>query len=477
MNNNLLAQLLTVCFLCHLTMINSVKAATNIEDLVNQGKLTVSLQVNQQEQHIVGQALILAIEVSTDRWFATGSQIQHFTLKNTVMQANNTITINGSKRINGQTWATQTHEITLYPRASGNFRVAPINVDISVNTESDGIVSGVLSTQESSFTIELPEALIGIDNFIVSSQVTVNIDGHFDEEKDYAVGEAITQTITITASDTPAMMISPINLIAGRLTEDNASDRYLFEKNTSKSKTTERNPPKGKSALTGISGLSIYHKPALVFDKSNRGSLLGTRVESFTYIFEKPGSYRIDEQVIYWWNSQSNTLEHLLIPSSTWSVSGGGLAQISASNALTGINITVEKIIIFFIAVLVLTLVYISFTKRHDLFILYNKMTKREQRLLRKSFLACVTKKNYLTATQYLYQYALITHKKTHQKNCPLSEKLNQLAFNDKKHEDMAIIFSVNEAKTLINKIDASSTEKIKTANFTANERINLNNE
>ena len=459
MNNKIISLVGFIIILCQFAVMPTVNAATNIEDLVNQGKLTISLKSNQKEQQIVGQALILSIEVSTDRWFATGSQVQHFTLKNVVMQANNTTTINGSKRIKGQTWAMQTHEITLYPTASGLYQVPPIGVDISINTESDGIISGVLSTQEHSFHIKLPEALQGIEHFIVSPLVTLSIDGQFDQEKDYAIGEAITQTITITASDTPAMMITPINL----LTHNKAADNK---------------PTNDKTTLTGLSaqpGLSIYHKPAQVFDKSNRGSLLGTRIESFTYIFEQAGNYTLDEQVIYWWNSQSNTLEHLLIPSSKWSVSGGGLAPISASNALSGINITVEKIMLFFITVLVVTLAYICFTKRHNLSLLYNKMTKREQRLLRKNFLACVSKKNYLTATQYLYQYALITHKTTQQKNCALSEKLNQLAFNDKKHENIAIIFSVNEAKTLINKLDASSAVKIKAANFTANERINLN--
>lgn len=457
MNKNRLAQLLTVCFIFHLTLINSVKAATNIEDLVNQGKLSVSLQVNQKEQHIVGQALIIAIEVSTDRWFATGSQIQHFTLKNTVMPANNITTINGSKRIKGQTWATQTHEITLYPRASGNFKLAPINVDISINTENDGIVSGVLSTQESSFTIELPEALIGIEKFIVSPQVTVNIDGHFDEEKDYAVGEAITQTITITASDTPAMMISPINLVAGQLTNVHS--------------------PEGKTNLAGISGLSIYHKPAQIFDKSNRGSLLGTRVESFTYIFEKPGSYKIDEHVIYWWNSQSNTLERLLIPSSVWTVSGGGFSHPVQLSLFNDFSLNFATIIMLLLVLSLLTLSYLTYIKRHQLSNYYNKVTKRDKRMLRKDFLNAIAMQNYLGATQYLYQYTLLSNNQTITDDCPLTVTLNQLAFHDSVAKKAALTFSVNQAKALIKQIDTNTNRNEKAANFIPNERIELNNE
>jgi hypothetical protein len=262
MNNKRMTLLVFILLICQLTPIANATEVHNIEDLVNQGKLTISLKVNKKEQQIVGQALVLAIEVSTDRWFTTGSQIQQFTLKNVVIPANNIITINGIKRIKGQTWVTQTHEVTLYPTASGTYQVPPIKVDISINKENDDIISGVLSTQKSSFNIVLPEALEGIEGFIVSPQVTLSIDGQFDGEKDYAVGEAITQTITITASDTPAMMITPINMVV-----NNRATNY-------------------KTALDGLSGLSIYHKPAQVFDQSNRGSLLDTRVQSFTYILK-----------------------------------------------------------------------------------------------------------------------------------------------------------------------------------------------
>ncbi len=443
MNKKFISLFAFIILICQLTIIPSAIAAKNIDDLVSQGKLTINLQVNQKEQHIVGQALVLSIEVSTDRWFSTGSQVQYFTLKDVVMQANNTTTINGSKRINGQTWAMQTHEITLYPAVSGTYQIPAIKVDVSVNTENDGIINGVLKTNKSSFNIELPKALEGIENFIVSPLVTLNIDGQFDEKADYAVGEAITQTITITALDIPAMMITPINFI------------------------------KDKKAT--LAGLSIYHKPAQAFDKSTRGSLLGTRVESFTYIFEKPGDYVIEEKIIYWWNSQSSTLKRLLIPSFAWTVSGG--SQVSSSAHFKALNITTEAVTSLVIVILLLLSVYIGFVKRHDLSALYNKLTKREQRKLRSNFLNAITEQNYLVATQYLYQYGLLSYTAEHQKVCPLSDKLNQLAFNDNNADKVQHSFSINEAKQLLNRIDTHMAKKEKAANFSPNERININSE
>jgi hypothetical protein len=448
MNKNPLQLIILLGFISQLMLINTATGET-LEKLVAQGKLNVSLQINSTEPQIVGQALIIAIEVSTDRWFAGGSQLQHFSLKNVVMQANNISTINGNKRINGQTWVTQTHEITLYPTKSGRYYIEPIKVDISVNTEVNGIVSGTLTTLADSFDIELPEALIGIENFIVSPQVHLNIEGDFDKEKEYAVGEAVTQTITIIANDTPAMMIPPIDSIIN-------------------SHPTEKKP-----STTEIPGLSIYHKPAKVFDKSNRGILTGTREESFTYIFEKAGSYVIDEQVIYWWNIESNSLEKLIIPASTWSVSGSGFNQVVQQSTFTLLNL--NAIINLFLIILLFILSYLGFKNRLWIFGIYSRVTKREQRLLKNHFFKEISNKNYVAATKYLYQYQLLLNHQTSSIGCELMNKLNHLAFNVSIEEITPLSFSMIEAKALINEMSLASTKNNSIAYFTPDKRIELN--
>jgi len=361
-------------FICFCLFSRTAFALQTIDNLVKQDKLTISLTVNESDQQIVGQALVVSVEVATDRWFATGTRVQGFTLTDVVMQANNIVTINGSKRIKGQSWATQTHEITLYPTLAGSYLLPEIKVDVSVNTENDGIITGVLNTHQAGFNISLPEALIDIDNFIVSPEVTLNIDGQFDADKNYSIGEAITQTITITASDTPAMMIPEINLT--NISEVNTSDKPTEI-------TTE--------------GISIYHKPAQVFDKSNRGSLSGSRVESFTYIFEKSGDYILAEQVIYWWNSQSNTLETLLIPASSWSVSGQGfIKQQQSIFGLRDLHFNLATLLVIVLSFLALTLAYLIYRKRQQLITFYKKVTKYKQRQLRRQFLSYIANKENL---------------------------------------------------------------------------------
>jgi len=464
MMNKVLISLLfcSVCFLSKalaVQNIDNINNINNVDDLVNLGKLSISVKVVQDEQQIVGQALVLSIEVATDRWFATGSRIQNFTLPNVVMQANNIITINGSKRIQGQTWAMQTHEITLYPTLAGNYIFPVINLDVSINTENNGIISGVLSTPEASFTIILPEELNGIDNFIVSPEVTLTIDGQFDVDKNYAIGEAITQTITITASDTPAMMIPELNFFPLNEVTDKATDKG-----------------KEKTKQNTLDGISIYRKPAQVFDKSNRGSLLGSRVESFTYIFEKSGHYVLPKQVIYWWNSQSNALEKLVIPAVSWTVSGAGLTKMSRdNNTLSDIKFDLRTVVILVVSCVILALAYLLLSKRLFLFTLYKKITHYEQRQLSKQFLNSISKHEYLMASQYLYQYALVVNKYTEIKSLPLTNKLSQLAFQAESSRNIEIKFSVSDAKTLIKQIDTLASKLTKQVNFSVNEVIKLN--
>ena len=443
MMNKLLITLLTFFYFFS----HTIYAVESIDSLINQNKLAISLTINESEQQIVGQALVVSIELATDRWFATGTRVHSFTLTDVVMQTSNIVTINGSKRIEGQSWATQTHEITLYPSLAGTYLLPEIKVDVSVNTEKDGIISGVLKTQETSFNITLPEALINIDNFIVSPEVTLSVDGQFDTDNPYSIGEAITQTITITASDIPAMMIPEVNLI--NISETNE-------------KTTE--------------GISIYHKPAKVSDQSNRGSLLGSRVESFTYIFEKPGDYVLAEQAIYWWNSQSNTLETLLIPASSWRVSDQGFIKSqNLASGLKNLHFNLATLSIIALIFIVFTLFYLIFIKRQQLVALYKKVTKQEQRQLRQQFFSHIRHKKYLLASQTLYQYSITLDKSTKVKSYRLTEQLNKVAFQGKENNDNSQTFSIDDAKSLIKQIANDTAKNVNKTNFPTNEAINLN--
>lgn len=438
-------------FLSYILLINPLHAVANevtIDDLIAQEQVKLSLTLPTTDQQIAGQAYVLSIQVGTLRWFASGSQVQSFALPNVIMQANNIMTINGSERINGETWATQTHEITLYPTAAGLYQLPPISIDVSVNTEIEGVVSiisGIITTEPTEFEITLPNELKTIKEFIVSSEVTLEVDGEFSKDKKYAIGEALTQTITISASDLPAMMIPELTL-----------------------------------KLEDLTGVSVYHKPAQIIDQSNRGVSTGKRIESFTYIFEKPGSYLIEEQKIYWWNSQSNTLETLVIPSSHWTVASGGLIKGDSVNSIVSELILSKSTVVTLLSLILLAIIlYIIFIKRNVISSAYKKMTKQQQRQLRRNLLTHIANKNYIAAEQSLFQYALYIDKQSTVQQSQFAHHLNALAFGvtnlSQTKQQISDSISAADTKQFLKHLTDDTQVTLNSEIFPPGQTINLN--
>jgi len=409
---------------------SDVKAET-IDKLISQGELTLSSKVLNDDNHIVGQPFTIAIEVATNRWFSGGTSIENFSLADTVILPNES-TINGNKRINGATWSSQIREIIIYPIHSGILQIPEIKVNISVNTEQYGVIEGFAYTEKQAISITLPSALKNISHYVVSPQLTLDIDESFDEEIPYAIGDAITQTITLIAKDTPAMMIPPV----------------IFPK---------------------IEGVNIYQKPSQVFDKSNRGNLIGTRIESFTFIFEQPGSYQLEQQTIYWWDTQNKRLKELVIPASQWSVSGKSSVKIGQTNWLVAL---LNKNLIFLGSSLLIIAFIISIIYRYKLQLkqFYQRISQQQKRHAAKEFVEAVKKQNYPLACQKLFNFSMVVnsqqvlHPETIVESVEanqLVERLNTLAF-DRQGADTLPSISSNEAKKLLRLISSPINKKNK---------------
>jgi hypothetical protein len=63
-----------------------------------------------------------------------------------------------------------------------------------------------------------------------------------------------------------------------------------------------------------VEGLKMYRKQPQLRDSTERGGLMGERVESMTYVCSKPGDYEIPELVIRWWDVDQKTWKESRIP-------------------------------------------------------------------------------------------------------------------------------------------------------------------
>jgi len=91
------------------------------------------------------------------------------------------------------------------------------------------------------------------------------------------VGDALTLEVTRSAADVPGMVFPPLPAFA-------------------------------------IDGLGVYHGSPAVNDRINRGSLIGKRTDSVTFICEREGRYDLPELRFQWWDPDQEILSDKVIP-------------------------------------------------------------------------------------------------------------------------------------------------------------------
>ena len=341
----------SVFYLC-LTLIISTQAnAKSVQDLMAEHKLTVDVRLKTPGDIIAKQAVVISVRVLTERWFAKGTRLKTVDIANAVVLPASELAINGSKRINGTTWASQIREFTLYPMSAGEYKLPPIAVFVSINSELDGTVAGEVFTKPLSFNVTLPETLVTLENYVVSDDVKLDIEGQFSPEKVYNIGDALTQTITLRANNVPAMMLPII-------------------------KTAK------------LDGISIYQQPEQITDDNDRGALIGQRQQSRTFIFEQAGEYSLPQQVFYWWHPVKKQLQTATIPAQQWTVSSlPANADQQSHSILVQLELFSRKIKLLDVLIVVMSLL---------LFLVFRQSLRRIYRHFKAIYVANSAKRNYI---------------------------------------------------------------------------------
>ena len=107
------------------------------------------------------------------------------------------------------------------------------------------------------------------------------------------VGDAIERTITLRAADVSGMAFTPMR-------------------------------------HSEIDNLGIYPGEPTVDDKFNRGDLSGTRVETVTYVFERPGEFEIPGMSFPWWDIRNAKLQRIELPGLSVQVAAGAVTAAEA---------------------------------------------------------------------------------------------------------------------------------------------------
>lgn len=249
------------------------------------------------EEPWVGQQLMLSVDVLAKDGWAQLKKIGEIEVDGAYVLRLETQGTRLNEVIDGDSYTGQRYEFMLFPQRDGRFTILPVPVDVEV--KSWGVARGDqihrLSLPVIEFVAHTPPGAEGIRGLISTRDLTAK--QSWDPVTDSAeVGAAITRTINFSAEDISGMAFSPL--------------RY------------------GK-----VGGVGIYPGEPTVEDKFNRGELTGTRVETVTYVFERPGFIEIPGVVMSWWDVRSNELKRVELPGLSMHVDANPYAESASVTA------------------------------------------------------------------------------------------------------------------------------------------------
>ena len=352
--------------------------------LVAQDQVKLKVWVEPDNNIIVSQQVNLFIEVSTLRWFAGGTQIGQFDGEGAVVLRREKFAVNSTRREGGETWATQLWTVAIYPQRNGMIEVPTIALTLTVAGEDNQPVTGTLLTPKVSFSATVPVAMQGQSEWIATSQF--DVEERYDKPSDnLKAGDSLLRTIRFNARDVAAMMLP--------------------------APTFQSQP-----------GLAVYHKPAEIKDRVNRGDYLATRTESISYFIERDGRYQLPALEFHWWNIQQQEMLTVRLPAKVISASGETEVLPAATdqpglmgNAGSGLSI-IDGIIVLVAMGGLLVLVFLGhrilsprFRQRQQhratLTMTQPTMTQLTMAQLQRQFVRACRNTEYSTAVVLLYQW------------------------------------------------------------------------
>jgi hypothetical protein len=170
--------------------------------------------------------------------------------------------------VNGRPYVGQRSEFALFARRGGALTVPPAHVTV---LDRHREVAGSASGQEATLAVAVPAGVDATQPVVSTSRLT--LDQRWDPEpsKAFKVGAALRRTIIREAEDVPALAMQDL---------------------------------RGSTP----DGVRAYPDPPNADDRSNRGTLIGRRVDRITYVFEKPGMFTLPSLEQPWWDLQAAAL-------------------------------------------------------------------------------------------------------------------------------------------------------------------------
>lgn len=181
----------------------------------------------------------------------------------------------GSKDLEGVSYLSKQYNLALFPLRAGRLELPSFDIGVEYLTETRNKVSVTFATKAWSLDVL---AIPGADPTLpLLTSTHLVVEDHWDPQPGKAkVGDAFSRRITLTAEGLPGMALTPLEMPRMR-------------------------------------GLAVYPGQPQVDTDTHRGAFSGRRRQDWSFVFERPGKYRVPSIRLQWWNPASLELEQVTL--------------------------------------------------------------------------------------------------------------------------------------------------------------------
>jgi len=232
----------------------------------------------QPDQAWVGQRAMLVIEVLGAEGWAQIKDMGTVELSGAYVMRTESQGVRLSETIGGTSYTGQRYQLSVYCQRPGRLKVPALPVTVSVKQwgATPPETTRELETPATELICRTPPGAENIRGLISTTRLEADQSWSARPES-AAPGGALTRTVTLSADDVSGMAFPPM-----------------------------QNPE--------IAGVATYPSQPSVADETNRGSLLGLREGSVTYVFEEPGTVILPDIVLSWWDIGAGRLRRIELP-------------------------------------------------------------------------------------------------------------------------------------------------------------------
>jgi hypothetical protein len=243
---------------------------------------------------LVGERLTIRVELLTTTTFASAPVFELPTIPGALLMKIEDRPVLGTDKIHGESYTVQRHELAFFAMRPGVSQVPPFIVRFESPPHfGEKPVEHRLTTPALQVEAHMPLGAENLPGLISTRELRVNQTWQ-PEPKKAQVGDGFTRTVTLTAPDVPGMVFPPL-------------------------------------PLAKVDGLAVYSKPPTVQDQVERGDFTGKRIDTVTYICERPGQFTLPALVIPWWDLQHQKLMRVTLPAVTLEVGPGPASSIDVA--------------------------------------------------------------------------------------------------------------------------------------------------